>query len=151
MDTGPKTRQQRWLALGRVFLVVAPIAAGGFYLGIGGFARTPRQSPKPVALPQLPAPVLEVIDRAGRPKAGGAVTARLAEGERLQLDGWVANQPDGSVEVVAEGWDDHLERLTASLWEGPAGSSVSRVDVRHEPARGNLAGFSILSGAHRGD
>lgn len=73
------------------------------------------------------------------------------EGERLQLDGWVANQPDGSVEVVAEGWDDHLERLTASLWEGPAGSSVSRVDVRHEPARGNLAGFSILSGAHRGD
>lgn len=73
------------------------------------------------------------------------------EAECLQLAGWVANQLDGAVEVVAEGPEDRLERLLAALWEGPAGSSVSRVEVRHEPARGNLPGFFIRSGAHRGD
>ena len=65
--------------------------------------------------------------------------------------GWVANQPDGSVEVVAEGADALLGQLVLQLWEGPAGSSVSDVEVRHEPARGNLVGFTIRSGAHRGD
>lgn len=73
------------------------------------------------------------------------------EASRLLLDGWVANQADGTVEVVAEGPDDHLDRLVAALREGPAGSSVSHVVVRHEPARGNLLGFSIRSGAHPGD
>jgi acylphosphatase len=73
------------------------------------------------------------------------------EAERLQLDGWVANQLDGTVEVVAEGSEERLERLLSALWEGPLGSSVSRVEVHHEPARGNLPGFLIRSGAHRGD
>ena len=73
------------------------------------------------------------------------------EAARLGLDGWVANQPDGSVEVVAEGSDELLDQLVLQLWEGPPGSSVSEVHVRHEPARGNVVGFSIGSGAHRGD
>ncbi|MEA2025292.1 MAG: acylphosphatase [Chloroflexota bacterium] len=69
----------------------------------------------------------------------------------LGLDGWVSNQSDGSVEVVAEGSEDVLGQLVLMLWEGPAGSAVSDVAVRHEPARGNLVGFAIRSGAHRGD
>jgi acylphosphatase len=73
------------------------------------------------------------------------------EAVSLQLGGWVTNQLDGTVEVVAEGPEDRLERLVAALWEGPAGSSVSRVEVRREPTRGNLGSFSIRSGAHRGD
>ena len=73
------------------------------------------------------------------------------EAARLGLDGWVANQPDGSVEVVAEGDAAVLDQLILALWEGPAASAVSDVDVRHEPARGNLVGFSVRSGAHRGD
>ena len=73
------------------------------------------------------------------------------EAARLGLDGWVSNQADGSVEVVAEGRAEGLGQLVLSLWEGPAGSSVSDVEVRHEPARGNIIGFSIRSGAHRGD
>ncbi len=73
------------------------------------------------------------------------------EAARLGLAGWVANRADGSVEVVAEGPDDALSQLVLELWEGPAGSSVSEVEVRHEPARGNIIGFTIRSGAHRGD
>jgi acylphosphatase len=73
------------------------------------------------------------------------------EAARLGLDGWVANRSDGSVEVVAEGPDELLGQLVLQLWEGPAGSSVSDVEVRHEPARGNILGFTIRSGAHPGD
>jgi acylphosphatase len=73
------------------------------------------------------------------------------EATRLRLDGWVANLADGSVEVLAEGPADGLERLVAALRLGNAASAVTRVDVRHEPARGNLVGFIVRSGAHRGD
>lgn len=73
------------------------------------------------------------------------------EAAGLGLEGWVANQPDGSVEVVAEGREDVLGQLVRALWEGPAGSSVRDVSVRHEPARGNLVGFTIRGGAHLGD
>jgi len=69
----------------------------------------------------------------------------------LALDGWVSNLPDGSVEVVAEGSDDRLEMLLASLRQGPSAASVSGVSVRYEPERGGLSGFIIRSGAHRGD
>lgn len=73
------------------------------------------------------------------------------EAARLELQGWVANRADGSVEVVAEGTEERLSQLLLQLWEGPSGSSVSDVAVRHEPARGNLVGFTIRSGAHGGD
>ena len=73
------------------------------------------------------------------------------EAARLGLDGWVSNQPDRSVEVVAEGPDAALDQLVLQLWEGPLGASVGGVDVRHEPARGNIVGFTIRSGAHGGD
>lgn len=73
------------------------------------------------------------------------------EAARLGLEGWVANLADGSVEVVAEGPAAMLEQLVRRLWDGPPGSAVSDVAVRHEPARGNLGGFTIRSGAHPGD
>ncbi len=73
------------------------------------------------------------------------------EAAALRLEGWVANQVDGSVEVVAEGPRSALDELLLRLWEGPMGAAVADVDARHEPARGNLVGFITRSGAHRGD
>jgi acylphosphatase len=70
---------------------------------------------------------------------------------RLGIEGWVANQADGTVEVVAEGRRDALEAMEIALREGPAGASVREVVARYEPARGNLSGFVVRSGAHRGD
>jgi acylphosphatase len=73
------------------------------------------------------------------------------EASYLGLDGFVANERDGSVHVVAEGpaWvlDDLLERLR----EGPPASIVERVIERREPARGIGGGFRVESGHHRGD
>lgn len=73
------------------------------------------------------------------------------EAARLRLDGWVANQADGTVEVVAEGPREGLKALEAALRAGPPAARVREVSVRSEPARGNVNGFVVRSGAHRGD
>ncbi len=67
------------------------------------------------------------------------------------VTGWVANQPDGSVAVVAEGDPDALEALVAALHEGPPGASVSSVEVRDRIPTGSYGRFEIRSWAHRGD
>jgi acylphosphatase len=71
--------------------------------------------------------------------------------ERLDLVGWTANRPDGSVEVVAEGHPDDVEALIDALHSGPPGALVSHVDVRPELPLDRLTSFDIRSGAHRGD
>jgi acylphosphatase len=75
----------------------------------------------------------------------------LREAGLLGLDGWVANEADGSVHVVAEGPRAALEGLLARLQEGPPAGWVDAVATRWEPARGIAHGFRIESGAHRGD
>jgi acylphosphatase len=60
------------------------------------------------------------------------------EGRRLRLAGFVRNQPDGSVEVVAEGEAGDLEALLGFLHRGPRGARVTAVEARHEAPRGDL-------------
>ena len=47
----------------------------------------------------------------------------------LDLAGWVRNEPDGSVVVVAAGATDALRQLETSLRVGPSGARVDQVDV----------------------
>jgi acylphosphatase len=75
----------------------------------------------------------------------------LREASYLGLDGFVANERDGSVRVVAEGASRVLDELLGLLREGPPGATVERVVERREPARGIGSGFRVESGAHRGD
>jgi acylphosphatase len=70
---------------------------------------------------------------------------------RLGLVGWTANRPDGSVEVVAEGFPEEVDALVDALHSGPPGALVSHVEVRPELPLGRLTSFDIRSGAHRGD
>jgi acylphosphatase len=51
----------------------------------------------------------------------------MREARALGLGGFVRNQPDGTVEVVAEGTADLLAALEARLHDGPALSAVSHV------------------------
>ncbi len=69
----------------------------------------------------------------------------------LELDGWVCNRTDGSVELVAEGDADAVAQLLAAVEAGPDGALVTGVTVRHEPPTGVSGGFSIRSGSHPGD
>lgn len=64
-------------------------------------------------------------------------------GEALGLQGWVRNNDDGTVEVVAEGDKAKLEQLKRSLEEGPRMARVARVDADWMKATGGLAGFDL--------
>jgi acylphosphatase len=48
------------------------------------------------------------------------------------LHGWVRNRADGSVEVLADGEHEAIERFERQLRRGPGGARVDEVDV--EPA-----------------
>lgn len=87
----------------------------------------------------------------GRVQGVGFRVFALREASYLGLDGFVANEMDGSVRVVAEGDRAALDALLARLEEGPPAGFVDRVITRWEPARGMGGGFRIESGAHRGD
>lgn len=50
------------------------------------------------------------------------VTAR-----RMQLAGWVRNQPDGTVMIEASGAQEKLDELRRALWRGPDGAAVEHV------------------------
>jgi acylphosphatase len=54
--------------------------------------------------------------------------------------GWAKNCSDGSVEVVAEGEPEAVDRLVEFLREGPRRAEVAAVDVADEEPEG-LSGF----------
>ena len=87
----------------------------------------------------------------GRVQGVGYRVFAVREATYLGLDGFVANEADGSVRVVAEGPRSALASLLERLEDGPPAGFVDRVIARWEPARGIVAGFRIESGAHRGD
>jgi len=87
----------------------------------------------------------------GRVQGVGFRYFAFREAEYLGLDGYVANELDGSVHVVAEGPASVLDALLERLREGPPASIVERVIERREPARGIGTGFRIGIGEHRGD
>ena len=70
---------------------------------------------------------------------------------QLAVSGWVANQSDGSVRVVAEGSHEALSGLLDQLRTGPPGALVRAVDERWLAADGSFAAFDIRAGSHSGD
>ena len=76
------------------------------------------------------------------------------EGEALRrnLEGWVRNRRDGTVEAVFSGPDKEVEAMLAACRHGPRGALVEAVDVEEASAdslalRHPGARFSVLSTA----
>lgn len=63
--------------------------------------------------------------------------------DQLEVRGWVRNNDDGTVEVVAEGERQALEQLRRALEEGPRMARVDRVDVQWSAATGGLDRFDL--------
>jgi acylphosphatase len=61
----------------------------------------------------------------------------------LGLTGWVRNRWDGSVEVLAEGERQNLEKLLAALYRGPHAANVSNIQIDWQPATGEFSRFSV--------
>ncbi len=75
---------------------------------------------------------------------GFRFTAREAAGE-CGVAGWVRNLPDGSVEIVAQGSQAAVARMTAWTHRGPRYASVEGVRVETLAVSPDLQGFEIRS------
>ena len=78
----------------------------------------------------------------GRVQGVGFRYFAAREAQRLGLSGWVRNLHDGNVEVFAEGPEDSLDSLEASLNQGPPWSRVTDCLARPAPFEG-CTGFKI--------
>ncbi|MBN1538646.1 MAG: acylphosphatase [Candidatus Thermoplasmatota archaeon] len=62
----------------------------------------------------------------------------------LGLVGWVRNLPDGSVESVAEGSRENLQKLLKWCSNDQPHARVREADARWEKYLGEFEGFSII-------
>ena len=62
---------------------------------------------------------------------------------RLGLAGSVANNPDGTVEIVVEGDAEGIEQLIKQVWKGPPMSRVELLDVAEIAPTGRYRSFGI--------
>lgn len=63
--------------------------------------------------------------------------------ERLRLDGWVRNLPDGRVEAVFQGGKHECEKALDFVHTGPRSARVEEVDFLWEDDEEGLNGFEI--------
>ncbi len=61
----------------------------------------------------------------------------------LGLSGWAKNMPDGTVETVAEGGEEELQKYIEWCKIGPAAARVEKIEEAWEEPSGELKGFSI--------
>jgi len=65
------------------------------------------------------------------------------EAHILQVAGWVRNNPDGTVEVVAQGTREQLAGLYSRLNEGPRAARVDAVEASEAEAIAGLGSFQV--------
>ncbi len=65
------------------------------------------------------------------------------EAHKLGVAGWVRNQPNGSVEVLASGSREQLAALSARLQAGPRAARVDAVDESEAQPVPDLKTFRI--------
>lgn len=65
------------------------------------------------------------------------------QANQLGISGWVRNEWDGTVQVVAEGTEENLNKLLQFLHRGPKSARVERVETGWEEATGEFDAFSV--------
>ncbi|NJL01950.1 MAG: acylphosphatase [Spirulinaceae cyanobacterium SM2_1_0] len=70
--------------------------------------------------------------------------ATTRQAQRLGLNGWVRNLPDGRVEAVFEGDRAAVERAITWCHSGSPAAQVSQVAAQEEAFEG-LSGFEVIS------
>lgn len=83
----------------------------------------------------------------GRVQGVGYRAFVVQKAQELGLKGWARNRWDGSVEVLAEGKRETLERLLTALRAGPRMSHVTDVQVEWGEATGEFHYFYVRSTA----
>jgi len=82
----------------------------------------------------------------GRVQGVGFRAFVYREARLLEIDGWVRNHMDGSVEALVWGEEAKIDALLIRVEEGPKWGRVDRVDVTIETgASEQTSGFNIRS------
>lgn len=79
----------------------------------------------------------------GRVQGVGFRQFTAARAKQLGVVGWVRNESDGSVSVVAEGEEDALRQLIEDLKRGPSLSRVRDVETVRDAPAGEFTSFQI--------
>jgi acylphosphatase len=67
----------------------------------------------------------------------------VEQARRLGLTGWVMNCADGSVEVIAEGTREQLDKLVSWCAIGPPGAQVQKIRTEWAESKNEFQGFLI--------
>ncbi len=67
----------------------------------------------------------------------------LRAAERIGVNGWVMNRPDGSVEALFEGDTENVDALLKWCRKGPPAADVAEVAVEERPYTGEYSDFTI--------
>ncbi len=65
------------------------------------------------------------------------------EAQRLGLTGWVKNEWNGTVSVVAVGTDEKLKQFETFLHQGPPAAQVNRVEAAWSAAQEQFERFDV--------
>lgn len=69
-------------------------------------------------------------------------TKKIAD--KLDVKGWVRNNPNDTVEIVAEGGEGAIDKLLNWCRKGPIGAKVDRVEIKEEKYQKEFRDFSIV-------
>ncbi|OGZ17926.1 MAG: acylphosphatase [Candidatus Nealsonbacteria bacterium RBG_13_36_15] len=67
----------------------------------------------------------------------------LRKSKNLNLTGWVKNEPNGSVKIVAEGEEENLGELIGWTKSGPPLAKVNKIKVEWEKDKEEFKDFEI--------
>lgn len=63
--------------------------------------------------------------------------------EEFKLTGFVSNEPDGSVKIIAEGKEENLQKLIEWCKKGTSWSKVEKVEIEQQEASNEFSSFVI--------
>jgi len=79
----------------------------------------------------------------GRVQGVGFRYSTYMQAKKIGLAGYVRNMSDGSVEVVAEGDENTINKFISWLKKGPIGSRVDNVELKSIAAIATYRNFTI--------
>ncbi len=79
----------------------------------------------------------------GRVQGIGFRYTTVSLAQELNITGWVKNEFDGSVSLVAEGAEDELMELLQAVRRSHLGRYVTHELVRRSAATGEFTGFGV--------
>ena len=79
----------------------------------------------------------------GRVQGVGFRYSAIRAARRLQVNGWVRNNYDGSVTLFCEGREKDVERFVGWCRKGPPSAHVIDVSITPRTYRGRYSSFSV--------